>query len=72
MMGLNAVQLEPTNITYRMQTANVLLQMERGNDAVAVIRNAMHLARSPQETAMAEDFLLHAEEYAKHRNRNSA
>lgn len=65
MMALTAVELEPTNLTYRMQTANVLLQMERGKDAVTVIRNAMPLASSPQETAMAESFLRHAEEYAQ-------
>jgi tetratricopeptide (TPR) repeat protein len=65
MMALTAVELEPRNLTYRMETANVLLQMERGKDAVTVIRNAMQLASSPQETAMAEDFLRHAEEYAK-------
>jgi tetratricopeptide (TPR) repeat protein len=65
MMALTAVELEPTNLTYRMQTANVLLQMERGKDAVTVIRNAMPLASSPQETAMAENFLRHAEEYAQ-------
>jgi hypothetical protein len=65
MMALTAVELEPRNLTYRMQTANVLLQMERGKDAVTVIRNAMPLASSPQETAMAENFLRHAEEYAQ-------
>jgi len=64
MMALSAVELEPGNLAYRMDTANVLLQMERGKDAVTVIRNAMHLASSPQETAMAEEFLRHAEEYA--------
>jgi Flp pilus assembly protein TadD len=65
MMALNAVQLEPRNLTYRMETANVLLQMKRGKDAVAVIRKAMQLASFPQETAMAENFLQHAEEYAQ-------
>jgi tetratricopeptide (TPR) repeat protein len=70
MMALNAVNLEPRNMTYRMETANVLLQMERGKDAVAVIRNAMQLATSPQETAMAEDFLRHAEEYAQAQEQN--
>ncbi len=53
-----------------MQTANVLLQMERGKDAVNVIHNAMHLSSSPQETAMAQDFLRHAEEYAQAQEQN--
>jgi Flp pilus assembly protein TadD len=65
MMGLNAVELEPTNISYRLNVANVLLMMERGKDAETVIRNAMHLAKTPQETATAENFLLHTEEYVE-------
>ena len=69
LMALNAVQLEPENFSYRMNTANILLQMERGKDAATVIRNAMHLAKSPQETAMAENFLQHAEEYAQAQER---
>jgi len=70
MMALSAVQLEPRNLTYRMETANVLLQMERGKDAVAVIRSAMQLPSSPQEAAMAENFLRHAEEYAQAQEKN--
>jgi tetratricopeptide (TPR) repeat protein len=65
LMALSAVQLEPENLNYRMETANVLLQMGRGKDAVNVIRKAMPLASSPQETAMAQDFLMHAEESAQ-------
>jgi hypothetical protein len=64
------VELEPGKLEYRMETANVLLQMERGKDAVTVIRNALHLASSPQETAMAESFLEHAEEYARAQEQN--
>jgi tetratricopeptide (TPR) repeat protein len=70
LMALNAVQLQPGNLGYRMDAANVLIQMERGNDAVTVIRNAMHLASSPQEIAMAQNFLQHAEEYSQAQERN--
>ena len=70
MMALSAVQLEPGNLGYRLNTANVLLQMEHGKDAVAVIRNAMHLAKSLEETAMADNFLQHAEEYAQAQEQN--
>jgi tetratricopeptide (TPR) repeat protein len=41
MMALHAVQLEPGSLSYRLSAANVLLEMERGKDAVTVIRNAM-------------------------------
>jgi hypothetical protein len=65
LMALNAVELEPGNLNYRMSTANVLLQMRRGGDAVRVIRNAMRLASTPEETSKAEDFLIHAEEFVR-------
>ena len=65
MMAVNAVQLEPANLGYRLNTANVLLQMGRGKDAVAVIQNAMHMAKTPQETAMASSLLEQAERYAQ-------
>jgi tetratricopeptide (TPR) repeat protein len=71
LMALSAIQLEPSNLSYRLDTANVLLQMERGDDAVRVIQNAIHLASSPQETAMAENFLMHAQEYAQQQEHNA-
>ena len=70
LMALSAVQLEPGNLNYRMNTANILLQMGRGKDAINVIRNAMHLASSPEETAMAENFLTHAQEYSQAQEQN--
>jgi hypothetical protein len=65
MMELTATQLDPGNFGYRLNAANILIQMGRGDDAVRVIKNAMHLASSPQESAMAENFLMHLEEYAR-------
>jgi hypothetical protein len=59
------VQLDPANLSYRLNTANVLLEMERGKDAVTVIRNAMHLAKTPEEEASAQNFLQHTEDYAR-------
>jgi tetratricopeptide (TPR) repeat protein len=65
MMELNAVQLEPTNLSYRLNVANILLMMQRGKDAEDAIRYAMHFAKTPQETATAENFLRQTEEYAE-------
>jgi len=65
MMGLTAVGLEPTNLSYRLNVASVLLLMERGEDAEGVIRDALHFAKTPEETARAQSFLEHAEEYAE-------
>jgi tetratricopeptide (TPR) repeat protein len=64
MMALTAVQLDPGNAGYRVTAANVLMQMERGKDAVAVLRGALRVAKSREETAMVQNFLMQAEEYA--------
>jgi len=69
LMALTATQLDPGNVGYRVTGASVLMQMDRGTDAVAVLRGALRLAKSPEETAMVQNVLLHAEEYATARDR---
>jgi tetratricopeptide (TPR) repeat protein len=63
MMALTAVSLDPANISYRVTTASVLMQMERGKDAVAVLHETLRIAKTPQETAMAQNFLTQVESY---------
>jgi tetratricopeptide (TPR) repeat protein len=70
-MALTAVTLDPGNVNYRMTTASVLMQMDRSKDAVAVLREAMHLAKSPQETAMVQNFLGQVESFAKARDQQA-
>ena len=69
MMALTAVQLDPGNAGYRVNAANVLMQMDRGTDAVVVLRGALRVAKTPEETAMVQNFLTHAEEYVNARDR---
>ena len=76
MMGLTAVTLEPTNVGYRVNLANVLLQMQQGQNAVAVLRNALKLAKSEEENELLTRALINAEEFstvqaevAEHRKR---
>jgi tetratricopeptide (TPR) repeat protein len=64
MMALTAVQLDPGNVNYRMTAANVLMEMDRGTDAVAVLRGALKLAKSPGEIEMVQNNLAQAERYA--------
>jgi len=68
-MGVTAVSLDPGNITYRANVANILIAMQRGKDAVAVLRNAVKLAKSPEEAAMVDNFLMHAQEYQAEQER---
>ncbi|HEV2401529.1 MAG TPA: hypothetical protein VGS27_31625 [Candidatus Sulfotelmatobacter sp.] len=64
MMELTAVALDPANVGYRVNVANILMIMGRGHDAAQVLRAAMKLAKSPQENEMLTQALIHAEEFA--------
>jgi tetratricopeptide (TPR) repeat protein len=60
---LNAVQMDPGNLLYRLNTANILLEMERGTDAIAVLQNAMSLAKTPDQVASVQNLLESARQY---------
>ena len=49
MLTLEAIQLDPGNLNFRMNAANVLLTMRRESDAIAVLQTALKLAKTPQE-----------------------
>ena len=71
MMALTAVSLDPANISYRMTTASVLMQMERGKDAVAVLHETLRRAKTPQEIAMVQNFLTQVESYTTAQQRQT-
>ena len=60
---LNAVQLDPGNLLYRLNTANILLEMQRGTDAIAVLQSAMGLAKTPDQVASVQNLLESARQY---------
>ena len=60
---LNAVQLDPGILHYRLTTANVLMQMQRPTDAIAVLKNAASLAKTPDEVNSVENLLEAAQQY---------
>ncbi len=68
-LTLIAVQLDPSNVGFRMNAANVLLQMERPKDAIAVLRAAMKLATSPEQTASIQSQLESVQLYQGERER---
>jgi tetratricopeptide (TPR) repeat protein len=56
-----AVQLDPANLGYRLNAANVLLTMQRCKDSIAVTQNAMKFAKSPEEIASVNNSLQAAQ-----------
>lgn len=57
LLVLEAVQLDPANVFYRINTANILLMMERDNDAITVLQGATPLAKTPAETTALQTAL---------------
>jgi len=64
LMGLKAISLDPGNVDYRINVANVLLVMGEGENAVRVLENAVRVAKTPQEAEAVNNVLVHAREYA--------
>jgi tetratricopeptide (TPR) repeat protein len=61
MLTLQAVQLDPGNLPYRLNAAGILMSMGRFNDAAAVLNNALKVAKNPDELAMVQSRLKEAE-----------
>lgn len=55
MLTLHSVQLDPTNVQYRLNAARVLMAMHRQNDALHVLQAALEVAKDAQETAIVQN-----------------
>jgi len=62
-LNLNAIQLEPSNIEYRVNRANLMMEMERLPDAIAILETAMKLADKPQDREILENQLQSIKQY---------
>ena len=49
MLNLTAIQLEPSNINFRLNRANIMLEKERPTDAIAVLQGALKVTDKPEE-----------------------
>ena len=55
MLTVQAVALDPGNVTYRVNAANVLLAAQQEKNAIAVLQQAVKVAKSPQEVATVQN-----------------
>ena len=51
MLSIQAVQLDPSEVIFRMNAANVLMAMQRYDDAVNVLKVAEKVAKNPGQVA---------------------
>jgi len=64
MLGLTAVSLEPGDVRYRINVAQVLLQMRQGSNAVRVLEGAAKLAKTPEDIQAVDNILRNAQAFA--------
>ena len=69
MMGVTAVSLDPSNVGYRINVANILMTMEQSQNAIVVLQAAAKVAKTPEESQMVADVLTRAQEYAESQSR---
>ncbi len=72
MLALQAIQLEPGNVRYRVNTAFILLSMQRETDAIAVLQNALKLAKTPGEVTVVQNELFAAQQSQTIRQQSEA
>jgi Flp pilus assembly protein TadD len=54
MLELQATELDPANLYYRINAAHLLVDLKREDDALRVLQNARPLAKNPSQTAMLD------------------
>jgi tetratricopeptide (TPR) repeat protein len=71
-LNIKAVQLDPGNLYYRLNTANVLMTAQRYSDALAVLKGAVKLAKNPQETSLVQSRINEIQSFQAERARIEA
>jgi len=62
-MGLTAISLDPSNVGYRINVANLLMAMDKSDSALQVLQAASKVAQTPEDSKMVADALTRAHEY---------
>jgi tetratricopeptide (TPR) repeat protein len=60
-LNMRAIQLDPRSLTYRLNSASVLMTMSRYDDAAAVLRGSVHVATNSVEAATVQSRLKEVE-----------
>jgi Tfp pilus assembly protein PilF len=68
MLNLQAIALDPGNLNYRMNAANVFMSQDRYPDALNALRIAQKVARNPAETAKVEEEMKQVEQFLQARS----
>jgi TonB family protein len=53
-----AIDMDPGNVEFRVDQANILIRMNRNKEAIAALELALKIAHTPEQTAAVENVLL--------------
>jgi tetratricopeptide (TPR) repeat protein len=71
-MSVQAVSLDPSNLAYRINAANVLAEDQQMESALSVLKAAKSVAHSPQDVAMIDERISSMESFQAMVERNKA
>jgi tetratricopeptide (TPR) repeat protein len=54
-LNVRAIELDPANINFRVNAASILMAMDRGSDAMAVLKTAAKMAKKPEDVALVQN-----------------
>lgn len=72
LLNAKAVQLEPGNVYFRVNSANVLLAAGKYADALSVLNSALKVAKNPQQTSMVQNSIEQVQSFEAERARMEA
>ncbi len=67
MLSVQAVQLDPSEVVFRENAANVLIDMQRYDDAANVLRAAEKVAKTPSQVSSVQFQIEQVERYQRER-----
>jgi len=62
-LNVQAINLEPDNVNYRINAASVLANGHRYESAVSVLKAASHVAKTPEQVAFVQSRIDQIEQY---------
>jgi Protein of unknown function (DUF1570) len=62
-LNVNAIQIEPENLSYRMNASTVLVEARQFAGAIDVLKAAVSVAKSPGEIAMVQTRIKQVEQF---------
>jgi Tfp pilus assembly protein PilF len=68
LLNLQAISLEPGEIRYRMNAANILLREVKPDDALRILKQALSVAKTPEEAAQVQSRINEIEQGQKIRD----